>query len=238
MKDFSRVFRQITRFAQYLGAESSPASASQAGSLLLIAAALLRGIILALVAGLALWIVRHPFLSPLLATIAVSLTRGYLLNWHDRLVPWRLLLLYFPGLAESGRDAADRQFQASLMNWVLLIRPALYFFILQSGCWYWLIPISVLAAAFGYELTSHSESGKPEWQPWLMAIVVTVLLLLAGKSHSLGLNYFPVGLLSCVAIWLLATWVKRLPLRPKEIVGATYLGELTVCLFFLLGIAF
>jgi hypothetical protein len=234
MKNFSQLLRQIRRFAQY---PDAPAGSGY-DSTLLIAAAALRGIILAVLAGLTMWLVRHPFLSPLLATIVVSLARGYLLDWRDRLVPWRLLLLYFPSLGEDNGSGTERKFQASLTNWVLLARPALYFFILQSGCWHWLIPIAVLAAAFGHELTSRPASGKDEWQPWAAAVVISVLVFLLGRFHSVGLVYFPLGFLSCVAIWLLSTWVRQLTTRPKSIFAAAYLGELAVCLFFLIGIAF
>ncbi len=233
MTNVSQVLGQITRLLQYSGSVSE-----KPDSLLLIAVHLLRGIILALVAGLTLWMVRHPILSPLLATLAVSLVRGHLLSWRDRLVSWRLLSLYFPGLGEGVRSGPEQYFQSSLMNWVLLIRPALYFFILQSGCWYWLVPISVLAGAFGHELTSHSTSGKTEWQPWAAAVIITLLVLLAGKFQSTGLVYFPIGLMTCIATWLLSTWMKRLPVRPQNLLSAGYLGELAVCLFFLIGIAF
>jgi len=233
MKDFSKVFSQIAHLVQY-----SDSGTEKPEPLLLIGAHFLRGIILALVAGLTLWVVRHPILSPLLATVAVSLVRGFLLDWRDRLAPWRLLKLYFPGVGEGAHSAPEQYFRTSLMNWVILVRPALYFFILQNGCWYWLIPISVLAAAFGYELTSHSTSGKAEWQHWAAAVVITLLVLLAGKFQSTGLVYFPIGLLTCIATWLLSTWMKRLPVRPQNLVNAVYLGELAVCLFFLIGIAF
>lgn len=233
MKDFSQVLGQLARLVQYSGSASE-----KSDPLLLIGVHFLRGLILALVAGLTLWIVRHPILSPLLATVTVSLARGFLLNWRDRLVPWRLLGLYFPGLGEGVRSGSEQYFQTSLMNWVILVRPALYFFILQSGCWYWLLPVSVLAGAFGHELTSHTTSGKTEWQPWAAAVIITLLVLLAGKFHSTGLVYFPIGLLTCIATWLLSTWMKRLPVRPQNLLNAVYLGELAVCLFFLIGIAF
>ncbi len=233
MKDFSKFIGQLTRYAQYSGSASE-----KSDPLLLIGAHFVRGIYLALVAGLTLWIVRHPILSPLLATVAVSLARGYLLNWRDRLVSWRLLGLYFPGVGEGVRSGPEQYFQTSLMNWVLLIRPALYFFILQSGCWYWLLPISVLSGAFGYELTSHAAAGKTEWQPWVAAVIITLLVLLVGKFQNTGLMYFPIGLMTCIATWLLSTWMKRLPVRPANMLSAVYLGELAVCLFFLIGIAF
>lgn len=237
MKHFLQVLAQFTRFAQ----SEDSASAAKGGMpdpLILIWVHLLQGVFLSLVAGLTLWIVRHPLLSPLLATLAVSLARGYLLNWRDKLSCWRLLSQYFPAFGQGARNSAEQSYQASLMHWVILLRPALYFFILQSGCWYWLIPISVLSAAFAYEIQSTSKKTKTDWQPWLAAVIITLLALLGGKLQGGGLSFFPIGIMTCIATWLLASWVKRLPVRPADLLSATYLGELTVCFFFIIGIAF
>ncbi|MFA6930951.1 MAG: hypothetical protein WCT05_11540, partial [Lentisphaeria bacterium] len=228
MKHFLQVLAQFTRFGQSTESTSTVKSAMP-DPLMLIWVHLLQGVYLSLVAGLTLWIVRHPLLSPLLATLAVSLARGYLLNWRDKLVCWRLLSQYFPALGQGARTSAEQSFQTSLMHWVLLLRPALYFFILQSGCWYWLIPISVLSAAFGYEIHSTARKTKTDWQPWLAAVIITLLALLVGKFQSIGLTFFPIGIMTCIATWLLSAWFKRLPVRPADLLSATYLGELIVC---------
>ena len=226
---------QLTRFnlAAGSGAKDCP-------PVMLVAVRLLLGIIYALAALLILWIVKQPLVGAILATLAVSALRGFLTNWRDRLLPLRLAGLFFPSLKTVARDPVEHQFQMAALNWVMLARPLGLFFLLLCGCWYWLVPVAGLAAAFAEELCAPEDAKQGgDWRPWALAVGVSLLFfLLASKVSAVFANHLLTGLFVCIITWLLASWLKRRMTPLCERALATYCGELVVIIMLLLGIAF
>ncbi|NLF94414.1 MAG: hypothetical protein GX564_11070 [Oligosphaeraceae bacterium] len=226
---------QLTRF--HLVAEPGPQSCPP---VMLVAVRLLLGIIYAWTALLILWIVKQPLVGAVLATLAVSALRGFLTGWRDRLLPLRLAGLFFPSLKTVARDPVEQQFQSAALNWVMLARPLGLFLLLLYGCWYWLVPVAGLAAAFAEELCAPEDDQRSgDWRPWALAVGVSLLFfLLASKLSTVFANHLLTGLFVCIITWLLSSWLKRRVAPLCERALATYCGELAVIIMLLLGIAF
>lgn len=188
-----------------------------------------------LLALLVTWIINDWFIAVLLAVVAVTVLRGYFMNWTDRNCSWNLLYTYFPKQS-SADSSSETEFKGFVQYWLPLVRPVLYFFIIYKGCWYWLLAAEALSAAFAYEV-SYSPALKGEGlRLWGMSAAITILALIIGKTLSGSpVTSFASGILTVIIIWLIANLVKRIENSSQNLLINAYFGEILACIAFLLG---
>ena len=154
MKDFLTKVKEISFFSRHAFYH---AACAEFGAQFFFVSRLLLGLLLAVLAAILMLPVKNCFLGALLATVCISVCRDYLLNWRDRDASFKLLEQFLSVTKISESDSRNSQFLNSLRHWIFLLRPLLYFMVLASGGWFLVLPVTVLASAFGFELRGNAS---------------------------------------------------------------------------------